>query len=240
MRQVDILRSWAVAAVGACLVPMFSGCVAYQKHKELGNELERTQQALRDMTAQYNKLYAMRGAAIPGRAVVGVPQSEHDKLKAQLADLRRQLADQQLKLSFEKEDVTPIEKAELEDGGIRLGEALLFNEGVAALKSSELPALDQLVQLLRTKYPGEAIIIEGHTDNQPLVRTKKLHDSNLKLSFERAYSVFKYLQDHGIPEDLMRVEAFADGKPIDPATENTEEGRRLNRRVVIRRGGAKI
>ena len=108
------------------------------------------------------------------------------------------------------------------------------------MKPDAQRTLDQVVSLLRTEYPGEMVIIEGHTDNQPLDRTKKLYEQNMNLGYARARAVFKYFLDHGLSEDRMILSAFSFNKPLDLATASTDEGRRANRRVVIRRGGTKI
>jgi flagellar motor protein MotB len=84
------------------------------------------------------------------------------------------------------------------------------------------------------------VIIEGHTDNKPLDRTKKLYEVNMNLGYARARAVFNYVLDHSLPEDRMILYSYSFNKPLDPATASTDEGRRANRRVVIRRGGTKI
>ena len=75
-----------------------------------------------------------------------------------------------------------------------------------------------------TKYPNSTTVIEGHTDNvgNP--------DHNLKLSQDRASSVVTYLVET-LRIDRSRVTAvgYGDSRPL--GDNNTEEGKRQNRRI---------
>ncbi len=75
-----------------------------------------------------------------------------------------------------------------------------------------------------TKYPQTTAIIEGHSDN--------VGDSeyNMKLSLRRAQSVVTYLTDttHIAPSRLSAV-GFGDTRPV--ADNQTEDGKRMNRRI---------
>ena len=233
---------------GLCVVfllQMTVGCVSYQKWRMLKEDHERGKLALRDLTAEYNKAVNQLDRAGEGAGPVtiqGVPQSEYDRLRSQLTQVSDELERQkQIQLEFTPADIQGMPDAKLESGGIALGSELLFNPGQSQLKSSQLPQLDQLASLLETKYPGQRVIVEGHTDNQPLKSVKNLYFYNINLGFERAYSVFKYLEKkHAIPESRFRIVTFGQTKPIDPSTANTEEGRAMNRRVVIRLAGEEI
>ena len=67
------------------------------------------------------------------------------------------------------------------------------------------------------------IIVEGHTDNvgDPI--------QNKRLSLERAYNIREYLISKGIAGFRIQFKGYGDIKPI--ADNNTEEGRKKNRRV---------
>jgi outer membrane protein OmpA-like peptidoglycan-associated protein len=74
--------------------------------------------------------------------------------------------------------------------------------------------------------PRTAGIIEGHTDSTGDFGYNKLISEN------RAVSVKNYLVAQGIASSRLSVSTFGSEKPID--TNNTQEGRSKNRRVVIR------
>ena len=84
--------------------------------------------------------------------------------------------------------------------------------------------LNEVVELLG-KNPGLQAILEGHTDS---VGTQTY---NQKLSERRADSVMQYLLQKGIPADRLSSTGYGETKPR--ATNDTKEGRALNRRVEI-------
>ena len=67
--------------------------------------------------------------------------------------------------------------------------------------------------------------IEGHTDS------KGDDKSNLDLSQRRADAARNYLIAKGCSADDIEAKGFGENQPI--ATNNTDEGRAQNRRVVI-------
>ena len=72
-------------------------------------------------------------------------------------------------------------------------------------------------------HPQEMIDIAGHTDNSGPERINK------KLSAERAKTVAAYLIANGIDKNRVRHAGYGSSKAI--ATNDTEDGRRQNRRV---------
>lgn len=70
-----------------------------------------------------------------------------------------------------------------------------------------------------------SIIIEGHTDS------RGSDYANLVLSNRRAESVKRYLVKKGIHTNRIKTVGHGESKPI--ASNNTEEGRKLNRRTEI-------
>jgi outer membrane protein OmpA-like peptidoglycan-associated protein len=238
-KRMTEIRSWQRGALlgwAAIGILGLVGCVPYQTYKKVCADLEGTKQAHNDLVKQYSiAINKLKEKGIPED---GAYAPELERLRAENALLRQQR--DTTTIPFSREHIGQLAGAQEETGGIRLGEALLFNEGEALLKSDQLPVLDQLVNLLKRSYAGETIIIEGHTDNQPLRRVKASQEDNSNLGYNRARAVFKYLKAHGFAEEQMVVTTYGFTRPIDPATANTEDGRRQNRRVVIRRGGTKI
>ena len=79
---------------------------------------------------------------------------------------------------------------------------------------------------LATKYPNSEIIIEGFTDSLGAASYNK------RLSKFRAEIVKKYFVGKGI--NPQKITAVGHGAKAFIATNDTEEGRRLNRRVEIK------
>jgi OmpA-OmpF porin, OOP family len=76
------------------------------------------------------------------------------------------------------------------------------------------------------EYPESQISVEGHTDSYGG------EDANMALSTERAEAVREYLlASGGIDSSRLTATGFGESKPV--ASNDTEEGRRKNRRIDI-------
>jgi outer membrane protein OmpA-like peptidoglycan-associated protein len=113
--------------------------------------------------------------------------------------------------------LAPIEKNE----AIRLNN-IFFEFSKSELKEESFPELNRLIKLLSDNPPIQ-IEIAGHTDNVGS------DADNLELSKSRAASVVNYLVKGGIKANRLTSQGFGETKPI--ATNETEEGKQLNRRV---------
>lgn len=85
--------------------------------------------------------------------------------------------------------------------------------------------LAKVVDLL-TKNPTLKIELGGHTDNvgRP--------EANQRLSEQRAKAVYDYLINKGIPSNRLSYKGYGETQPV--ATNDTDEGRRENRRTEIK------
>ena len=115
---------------------------------------------------------------------------------------------------FEKVEVKPNEPIVLNN--------IEFAYNSADLATSSNIELQKLINFLN-KNPSLKIAIHGHTDDQGN------DDYNLKLSNERAKSVFDFLQKKGIQPTRLSYQGFGETRPI--ITTITEEARSKNRRV---------
>jgi outer membrane protein OmpA-like peptidoglycan-associated protein len=114
----------------------------------------------------------------------------------------------------------------------RIGEGIkiTFDSGILfAINSSELESVAQeniksLAQVLN-KYPDTNILVEGDTDNTGT------EEYNQKLSERRAQSVADYLKGLGVPGTRISTVGLGELNPI--ASNDTEYGRQLNRRVEV-------
>ena len=114
---------------------------------------------------------------------------------------------------------------------IDLKSDVLFDSGSAQLKSEGKQALTEIVERFND-YPQRVVSVEGHTDNVLIShRLAPVFPSNWELSSARAASAAKFLMQEGLPADKVRIVGHGDLKPI--ASNETEEGRALNRRIEI-------
>ena len=107
---------------------------------------------------------------------------------------------------------------------------VLFDVGKATLRTAAMSAVENAARELNSDLRATTII-EGHTDSRP-INTKEF-PNNFSLSSARAKTVMNLLVDsfHVAPERLRYV-GYGELRPI--ATNETNEGRQLNRRVEIR------
>ncbi|MDF1671944.1 MAG: OmpA family protein [Vicingaceae bacterium] len=113
--------------------------------------------------------------------------------------------------------LAPIEKEQ----AIRLNN-IFFEFGKATLKEESFPELKRLIKLLNDN-PSITIELSGHTDNVGS------DADNLTLSQNRADAVVEYLTQNGIKANRLTAKGYGETKPV--ATNDTEEGKQLNRRV---------
>jgi outer membrane protein OmpA-like peptidoglycan-associated protein len=99
---------------------------------------------------------------------------------------------------------------------------IFFDFDKATLRQESSMELERLFQLL-IDIPTLKIEISGHTDN------KGSAEYNKELSGKRAQSVVDYLISKGIKADRLKAAGYGFERPM--ATNDTEEGRQLNRRT---------
>jgi len=137
-----------------------------------------------------------------------------------------------LKLYADEELKKVTEKMEFQHSRIRLvlKSAVLFESGKADLIVNAEKILDKLLPKLREI--DNPIIVEGHTDNQP-VKSGGRYSSNWELSAARAFSVIKYFIDKGINPQHLAAYGCGEYRPFEGMSNETEEGRSKNRRIEI-------
>jgi len=102
---------------------------------------------------------------------------------------------------------------------------IFFDFDKASLRPDSKPELERVKNVLQDN-PSMKIEISGHTDN------KGSTTYNLRLSELRAKSVVDFLSSIGIEKNRLTYKGYGFLKPI--ATNETEEGRQLNRRTEFK------
>jgi len=106
---------------------------------------------------------------------------------------------------------------------IKLPDTVLFDFGKSDLRNGANKAIDRSAILLkRSNLPIE---VNGHTDNVGG------NEYNQRLSELRARKVADALIERGIDVSRITVRGFASNRPV--ASNDTEQGRSLNRRTEI-------
>lgn len=129
----------------------------------------------------------------------------------------------------------------------RLGD-VSFETGTARMEAASKAVVEKLARILRDN-PSVGVAIFGHTDNvgpsdesiqrfveanprlqaQDPSRAEKVKAFNLALSAARARVVARLLVDNDIPARRIGARGFGDKRPV--ASNDTEAGRRANRRI---------
>jgi flagellar motor protein MotB len=112
---------------------------------------------------------------------------------------------------------------------IRLESAQLFGPGRAELKPEVSGTLDRVAQALKSDYSGRLVGIEGHTDADPITKSK--WKNNHELSVARSVAVFEALKRRGVPESQLYVSGYGPNHPL--AASNSKQSKSHNRRVEI-------
>ena len=88
-------------------------------------------------------------------------------------------------------------------------------------------ALEKIADILKRDFSGRRIYVEGHTDNDPINKTKDKYKDNLDLSAERAGAVARFLIEQGVPARQVSIVGYGQHDPLDAGT------KARNRRVEI-------
>ena len=109
---------------------------------------------------------------------------------------------------------------------INIPAAALFDFDKAILKEEGKQAIEEYKKDVRPELAKAfEVIIIGHTDSTGALQ------HNMGLSKRRAEAVRTYLEETGVPARILRTLGRGPKDPI--ATNNTSEGRALNRRVEV-------
>jgi outer membrane protein OmpA-like peptidoglycan-associated protein len=100
----------------------------------------------------------------------------------------------------------------------------LFQTGRWELQPAAAPRMDKLAAFLR-QFPEKKLLIEGYTD---AVGPGQM---NIELSQRRADSVKSALVARGVDPSRMAIGAYGESYPV--ASNQTQDGRQLNRRVEV-------
>ncbi len=126
---------------------------------------------------------------------------------------------------YEDEDGCPDELPEevLKFEGVIKG--IYFDSGKSSIRRKSRPSLDKVADMM-LEYTSVKVQVIGHTDS------KGDHDSNVKLSQDRAEAVKTYLTEKGIDAERVTTSGLGPDEPI--ANNKSSKGRAKNRRIEFK------
>ncbi len=154
------------------------------------------------------------GAAVGALAGAGVGHYMDNQQREFEQQLAQEQADHELEIQRMKDDSLKL----------TLSSEVSFDFDSAELKYGFKHTLDKLAATIG-KYDKTVVHVVGHTDSVGSA------SYNQKLSLRRAEAVAQYLIDRGVNPARVHVEGRGESSPR--ASNDTEAGRQLNRRVEI-------
>lgn len=173
-----------------------------------------------------------RSGAASSDDVIPAPVTEAPRNPEQDAQLRTEaLQAMANQLEIEFDDLISRGVVTLETNerwlALNLPDSLFFGSGDAEPHYDAFDVIDKIARVLKNR--DNVVKVEGFTDNQP-IRTSRF-PSNWELSAARAAAVVRMLTMDGIEPERLAAIGYGQHQPI--ARNDTEEGRRRNRRVVL-------
>ena len=195
--------------------------------------------------AEVRHLFGLDGNQPLARSIFGITYTDHaTRLRKLIPDRLEAYApvEQVVDLSFIKDitdekSATPVYTPGFDAGQntgtvVKANYQINFDSGSAQIKASETARLQEIRSLL-IRATDTKVVVEGHTDNVGDAGT------NLRLSQERARSVWQWLKDSdptgiNIRESRLEgIEGYGSYRPLPNNQNRTEQERAANRRVVI-------
>ncbi|WP_053957431.1 OmpA/MotB family protein [Inediibacterium massiliense] len=115
---------------------------------------------------------------------------------------------------------------------LRFKDNVLFDSGKAEIKPVAIQTLSFLSDLLKQEeFIDKHITVEGHTDSDPILYSKKF-PTNWELSVTRSSNVVRYfIEGAGIDPNRLSASGYSEYHPVAP--NDTLENKAKNRRVDI-------
>ena len=182
---------------------------------------------------------AMTGCKNKEKEQISLLTRESEDLRAQLDDRNAALESANMELRDKTLQLTRLERGERSSGlgadgaggdnpfaniegvtgSVSGGEVtasvsgdVLFDSGKTTLKPAAKQSLEQVAGVLNSQFGGWMIRIVGHTDTDPIKKSK--FATNYHLGFERAYAVREFLISKGIPSARIQIASSGPDQPL--------------------------
>ena len=208
-------KSGFVRCLFLSLMVLFVGCAELKSLREervvMNQRIEELQRERDDLDSRYNLSEQEKAELI----------EERDRLENARRSMEERLSGTGASVRIKEGKIS-----------VMLPSSILFNSGQTKLKKAAKNSLTKVCNVLKKDFPNATIRIEGHTDSDPLKRTKNVYKSNWELSALRASNVLHYLVDScRLDPKKLYIAGFGKHQPV--ASNKSKGGKKKNRRVEI-------
>ncbi len=208
-------KSGFVRCLFLSLMVLFVGCAELKSLREervvMNQRIEELQRERDDLDNRYNLSEQEKAELI----------EERDRLENARRSMEERLQGSGASVRIKEGKIS-----------VMLPSSILFNSGQTKLKKAAKNSLKKVCNVLKKDFPNATIRIEGHTDSDPLKRTKNVYKSNWELSALRASNVLHYLVDScRLDPKKLYIAGFGKHQPV--ASNKSKGGKKKNRRVEI-------
>ena len=208
-------KSGFVKCLFLSLMVLFVGCAELKSLREekivMNQRIEELQRERDDLDTRYNLSEQEKASLI----------EERDRLENARRSMEERLQGSGASVRIKEGKIS-----------VMLPSSILFNSGQTKLKKAAKNSLKKVCNVLKKDFPNATIRIEGHTDSDPLKRTKNVYKSNWELSALRASNVLHYLVDScRLDPKKLYIAGFGKHQPV--ASNKSKGGKKKNRRVEI-------
>lgn len=248
----SITRLASMTCLGLALMAGTTGCVSQKEYDNLAEANLANSARLAELREE-NRALERQIEARQGR--IGALESQIDELQGTRDAMRRQIAEAQRQYEEFESRLNSISLSGLdpetdrrlrelaatdpdlmqydaEQGVIRFTSDLTFASGSANVRDSARPALNRLAGvLLEAEASGYDLMVVGHTDSQPISRSRDRHPTNRHLSAHRAIAVSEQLSRAGLGQSRILISGWGSHDPV--VSNNPSGGTKANRRVEI-------
>jgi len=216
---------------------LLGGCTTKSRmNKEIDTRESQIDELEANLQQKNNEISAQEASIAAKQSEIDSIQQELDALNKAIDEEAGRADDLNADLAQALGDLEEKEKVWLEEmegmSTITMPSGATFASGSATLTPGGKEIIDTIWEVL-SRYPDRDIFIEGHTDSIPIGPVlAERYPSNWALSAARAVSVLQYvLTQYEAEAGRLGAVGYGEYRPV--ATNSTEEGRTLNRRVVV-------
>jgi chemotaxis protein MotB len=228
-----ILKTFVILLVGTMFL---SSCVSSKKYKDLLAEKDALGQSFEKQMMDLKKNCSAKETELNSKITsltndVNTSKSEMLKYKNMSDEKAMALAKLEKDIKeafagFDNPDLKIIQK--YDKMYISLPNRILFNKGSDKLSKDGNTVLDILGGIFKKNQKMD-ILVEGHTDAEPVKKTRYKFQDNWGLSSARSLNALRYLIKQGVPEKQMSAAGRADqvttGELMDGKDKNAYDRR---------------